>query len=75
MRERSKCATCRHFDAVDDRQGFCRVSPPTRDKQGDGVWPLVHNYEWCGNHRPFFKMVKTPLGSYLKPVEEGDKDE
>ena len=74
-REQAKCATCRYFDAVDDKQGFCRGNLPTRNREGDGVWPKVFNYEWCGHHRPFFKVVNTPLGVIMKPVEGDDEEE
>ena len=73
MRERSKCETCRYFDAFDDKEGMCRVNSPVMDKDGNGNWPKVFNYDWCGKHRPFFKTVKTPLGVYMKPVEKGEE--
>ena len=73
MREQAKCETCRHFDAVDDRQGFCRVNPPTRNREGDGMWPMIYHYEWCGQHRGFFKVVNTPLGAMMKQVDKDDE--
>lgn len=72
-REQSKCKTCRFFDAVDDQQGTCRVDAPLMTKSGDGIWPMIFNYDWCGKHRPFFKVVHTPIGAMMKPVEEGDE--
>ena len=71
-REQAKCKTCRYFDAVDDRMGMCKIDSPAINSEGYGHWPLIHNYEWCGRHRPFFKVVNTPMGVMMKPV---DKDE
>lgn len=74
MRERAKCTTCRFFDSLDDEHGYCKVDPPKRDKEGNGLWPMIPYYEWCGRHRPFFKVVNTPMGAMMKPVEEGDEE-
>jgi len=73
-REQAKCETCRYFDAVNDVEGMCKVDSPKLRKDGSGDWPMIPNHEWCGRHRPFFKVVNTPMGAMMKPVDKGDDE-
>jgi hypothetical protein len=51
---RRRCRTCDFYDGV-----FCRRHPPVvapealgDDKALDaGVWPVVHDEDWCGEHK------------------------
>ena len=53
---RDRCESCRHFDDRTDRHGngLCRANPPLILEKGDGntgVWPIVHELEWCSHWR------------------------
>ncbi len=68
----ARCKTCRYFDAVYDFQGLCKVRSPRIGEDRRGKWPWVPDHEWCGKHRPFFKVVQTPIGAALKAVDEDE---
>lgn len=50
------CAKCVHYEAVDDREGFCRryaprpfVGPESNLLADSSInWPPVDSTDWCG---------------------------
>jgi hypothetical protein len=56
MREPATCKTCPWcYELADDQvgDGECRKSPPSPvPEQGHwfGVWPIVYQDDWCGEH-------------------------
>ena len=73
-REQPRCTTCRYYSKEEGATGECRVNPPiAREGDRHAKWPHVYMTDWCGSHRPFFNVVRTPLGAMMKPVEEGEE--
>ena len=70
-----RCETCPFWERVKEECfGECRLDPPiilSRQKPGLqagvycywGVWPIAHQYSWCGKH-PQFERTR-----YLKEHE------
>lgn len=52
-----RCETCRFFELFTEHsdEGFCHRYPPPRQHPGDterGIFPIVGNGDWCGEHQP-----------------------
>lgn len=53
-----ECSSCRYFYRMNTEGGECRRNPPkVFDRPGQWVdeislWPVVNDYDWCGEHQP-----------------------
>ena len=55
--EGESCSTCRFYGRPAGGMGQCRRHPPTVVATGAGVWPQVHDDDWCGEYQRDSRQV------------------
>lgn len=54
------CAICRHYAAVDEKAGECRIGRPRiGDETRVGIWPLVEATAFCGEYERRYEVAKV----------------
>lgn len=52
MNKNPACRNCVYFSDPGNATGKCRINPPETITEGadfgDGIWPTVWAYHWCG---------------------------
>lgn len=68
--EDTKCSKCRFFDRHNSLSnvllGFCKRYPPVPIRNGEDIYPKVHEDNWCGEFKKLYKFdtedIITPDG-------------
>lgn len=54
---KEQCESCKFWKltyGMDVDKGLCRTISPSRDSNGDGVWPLTLPTDWCGSYEEVY---------------------
>lgn len=81
---RPTCKTCVFFDRElsDDTFGRCKKNAPKLatfkkmvkdDWANAGIWPVIHDWEWCGNHQDFGHWYRNDFDQ--PPARTADHEE
>lgn len=65
------CGNCQFFDTQTkaasalrkNASGLCRYNPPMPQSDGQSMWPVVANKDWCGHFAATVERFMTPPNS------------
>ena len=71
------CSNCRFVHRIGNYDWRCRRYPPVKDPAHlNGIWPVVSDYDWCGEwretaeaHEAFMKKLHEEIESENKSCQ------